>query len=266
MILDSERFRSQPLPHIFGVVNLSPDSPNQDSIAADVSGALRRAHLLRRQGAAFIDIGAQSSYFDAKLLSPAEETAGLIPVLQALKREGFAVSVDTFRAEVAQAAIAAGADVINDSDGFQDPVMIRVLSEWGGPVILPFISGRTPHDPVPFDFEDPMADILPFLSSAAARAGAMGLRDLLIDPGTGYRYPGISAADKERYQMKVYASLPRLRALGYPLLVALPRKDDPARTIALVRLIAEHAEFVRAHDPTILAEATGREIAPGGKE
>src|SRR5581483_6962622 len=101
-------------------------------------------------------------------------------------------------------------------------------------------------------------DILPFLKSAIQRAHDAGLTRILLDPGTGYRLPGVSPSEKERYQVKVYQALPSLRALGYPLLVALPRKDDRARTIELVRVIARHADFVRAHDPTILHEALAR--------
>jgi dihydropteroate synthase len=265
MIIHGRRYRTEDGPHVFGVVNLSPDSPNQDSIALDAHAAVDRARLLVRDGASIIDVGAQSSYFDAQLLSADEEAAKLLPALRALKHEGFTVSVDTFRAEVAEAAIAAGADVLNDSEGFQDAAMADTLSKWGGPVILPFISGPNPHRPVPFNFIDPMSDILPFLTKAAARAAAAGLRDVLIDPGTGYRYRGVGAAEKERYQLKVYAALPQLRQLGHPLLVALPRKEDPARTLELVRLITRHADFVRAHDPKILAEAAGRATVPGGE-
>jgi len=242
-------------PHVIGVVNLSPESPNQDSIAADATAAIERARRLAELGAEIIDVGAQSSYFGAPLLAAGEETARLLPAIRALKNAGFLVSVDTFRAEVAGAAIAAGVDLINDSEGFQDPAMIELLGRWGGPVVLPFISGATPHDPSPFNFEDPLADILPFLRAAVERAIAAGLRQLLLDPGTGYRYPGVTPAEKERYQRKVYDALPQLRDLGHPLLVALPRKDDEARTIELVRLIARHTEFVRTHDPSVLNAA-----------
>jgi dihydropteroate synthase len=248
-------FETAARPHIIGVVNLSPESPNQDSIAADAKAAVARARHLAGLGAEIIDVGAQSSYFAAPLLPIDEEVARLLPAIRALKTAGFIVSADTFRADVASSAIEAGADLINDSDGFQDPAMVDVLSCWRGPVILPFISGHNPHEPEPFNFGDPMADILPFLRSAVEHAHAAGLHDILLDPGTGYRYRDVSPADKERYQVKVYDALPQLKGLGHPLLVALPRKDDEARTIELVRRIARHAEFVRAHDPAILAAA-----------
>ncbi len=82
--------------------------------------------------------------------------------------------------------------------------------------MIPFISGASPHDPDPFDLENPMSDVLPFLRDALGRAAEAGVGEVLLDPGTGYRYPGVSAADKERYQLKVYARLPELAALGHP--------------------------------------------------
>jgi dihydropteroate synthase len=254
VIIGGRRFDHGRGPHVVGVVNLSPESPNQDSVAVDAEAALARAEQLAAAGATLIDLGAQSSYFDAPLLPVDEEIARLLPALRRLKAAGFLISVDTWRAEVAEAALEAGADLLNDSDGFQDPEMIAVAAAWGGPMILPFVSGPNPHDPLPFDGTDPLAAILPFFERAVERACAASVHDLILDPGTGYRYPGVSVAEKERYQVKVYEALPHLGArFGYPLLVALPRKENRDRTRELARLILAGADFVRAHDPSILA-------------
>ena len=254
MIIGGRRFDAGRGPHIVGVVNLSPESPNQDSVARDAQAAVARAERLAAAGATLIDLGAQSSFYDALLLPVDEEVARLLPAVQRLKAAGFQVSVDTWRAEAAQAALEAGADLINDSDGFQDPAMVGVLASWGGPLILPFISGPNPHDSVAFNFEDPLADIAPFFERAIERACAVSLHDLILDPGTGYRYRGVSPEEKERYQVKVYAALPQLRArFGFPLLVALPRKESLERTVELARMILLGADFVRVHDPAVLA-------------
>lgn len=242
-------------PHILGVVNVSPESPNQDSVVTGAEAAVERALSLTAAGAAIIDIGAQSSSYTAPLLPEAEETRRLLPALRALKDAGLLVSVDTWRAGVAQAAIEAGADLINDSDGFQDPAMIELLACWGGPVIVPAISGANPHDPLPLDRRQPVAAILRFFEAALARASRAGVHSLILDPGTGYRRPGVSAADKERYQVEVYHALPRLRGLGHPLLVAVPRKEDRRRTLALTRMILAEADFVRAHEPSLVCDA-----------
>ncbi len=246
-------------PHIVGVVNLSPESPNKDSVAADPDAAVARARRLLAEGAAIIDIGAQSSHFAAPLLPEEEEIARLVPAVEALKAAGMLVSVDTWRAPAARAALSAGADLVNDSDGFQDPAMIEALGEARRPIILPFVSGASPHDPAPFTFDDPLAAMQPFFERALARATAAGLREIILDPGTGYVYPQVTAEEKVIYQRQVYRQLQRLRALGYPVLVALPRKQDPALTRELVQMIVENgADFVRAHEPALAVEARRR--------
>lgn len=236
---------------MLGVVNLSPESPNRDSIVADATGAITRARRLVAEGAAVIDIGAQSSHYAAPLLTVEDEIARLLPALRALKAAGLLVSVDTWRAPVAAAALAAGADLINDSDGFQDPAIIETLAAARVPVIIPFLNGRSPHDLRPFDFADPLGAMLSFFERALARAEAAGLRDVILDPGTGYVYPGVSAEAKLAYQRIVYRDLGRIKALGRPVLVALPRKPDAALTAELVQSIIEGgAEWVRAHEPS----------------
>ncbi len=132
MNIGGRQFNASDKPNVVGVVNLSPESPNQDSIAAGAQAALRRAEWLASTGAGIIDVGAQSSYFAAPVLPEDEETARLVPVIRALKSAGFIVSADTFRASVASGRDAAGADLINDSDGFQQPEMIETLARWGG--------------------------------------------------------------------------------------------------------------------------------------
>jgi dihydropteroate synthase len=250
-------------PHIVGVVNLSPESPNRDSVAESVDGAVARARRLTAEGAAIIDVGAQSSHHGAPLLPEATEIARLTPAIAALKSGGFVVSVDTWRAPVARAALAAGADLVNDSDGFQDPAMVETLAAAQAPIILPFISGASPHDPESFTFDDPLGAMLPFFERALARAARAGLRDIILDPGTGYVYPQVTPEEKVVYQRAVYGQLHRFRALGHPVLVALPRKQDPALTHELVQMIVDNgADFVRAHEPGLAVAARARRASP----
>jgi dihydropteroate synthase len=254
MRIGTRTFGRQGTPHILGVVNLSPESPNQDSVARDVDEVVARARLLTTQGAAMIDLGAQSSNFTAPVLP--EKAAGML------------VSVDTWRPAVARAAVAAGADVINDSDGFQDPALIEVLAAARLPIILPFIAGTSPHDPGVFDFDDPLRSMLPFFEAALARAAAAGLTEIILDPGTGYATPHLSTAAKEAMQRRVYPRLWRFREFGYPLLVALPRKADPTVTRELAQMIVDNGvDWVRAHDVALAAAArAARRLAPAVAE
>lgn len=263
--IGGRRFDEAGAPHILGVVNLSPESPNQDSVARDLDTAVTRALRLTAEGAALIDVGAQSSHFSAPLLPEETEIARLLPGIRALKERGLLVSVDTWRPAVARAALEAGADAINDSDGFQDPAMIEILAGAGGPVILPFISGRSPHDPEPFSFDDPLGAMLPFFEAALERATAAGIEQIVLDPGTGYVYPQVTPEEKVAYQRTVYANLHRFRALGRPVLVALPRKQDPALTRELIQMIVDNgADWLRAHEPRLAVEAAARRLKATG--
>jgi dihydropteroate synthase len=264
--IGGRQFTEAGAPHIVGVVNLSPESPNQDSVVADIDAAVARARRLLAEGAALIDLGAQSSHFSAPLLPEEAEIARLTPGIAALKAARVLLSVDTWRASVARAAIAAGADLINDSDGFQDPAMVELLAAARLPIILPFISGASPHDPAPFTFADPLASMLPFFERALRRATAAGLTEIILDPGTGYVYPHVTADEKLAYQRVVYANLRRVHEFGFPVLVALPRKQDPALTRELAQMIADNgADFVRAHQPALaVAARAAKAAAPAG--
>jgi dihydropteroate synthase len=261
--LGGREFTEAGAPHILGVVNLSPESPNQDSVAHDVVAALVRAQHLVVEGAAIIDVGAQSSHFAAPLLPEDIEIARLLPAIAALKSAGILVSVDTWRVSVARAALDAGVDLINDSDGFQDAAMIELLAAARTPIILPFISGASPHDPQPFGFDDPLQSMLPFFEQALDRAASAGVTQIILDPGTGYVYPQVTACEKAVYQRTVYQNLHRFHEFGHPVLVALPRKEDPAITRELVQMIVDNgADFVRAHQPSLAVVAAAANKRP----
>jgi dihydropteroate synthase len=259
--IGGREFRLGERPHIVGVVNLSPESPNQDAVVVGGEGAVERARRLAVEGASIMDIGGQSSNFAAPMVSVEEETSRLLPAIRDLKAAGFLVSVDSWDAGVLRAAAEAGADVINDSDGFQDPAVIDAIAESGLPVIIPFLNGPNPREVQPFDYERPMEVMLPWFEAALRRADAAGVRDIIVDPGTGYAQRHLSTEAKEAYQRRVYPNLQRIRELGHPLFVALPRKADPEVTFELACTLAEVADFLRAHDAALATRA----IAAAGR-
>ncbi len=258
MQFGSRRLPSGRRPAIVGVVNLSPESPNQDAVVDGAAAAVARASALAAAGADLIDIGGRSSHFAALDVPAAEEWARLQPALSGLLATGFLVSVDTWDAGVAALAVAAGAQMINDSDGFQGAAMIEVLAGCRVPVVVPYLNGPTPRDLGPIDDADPVSAMLRFFERALSRAERAGVavERLILDPGTGYAQPHLSPVEKEVWQRRVYPDLPRLRALGRPLFVALPRKAQRSTTVELARMIIDAGvEFVRAHDPSVVAEA-----------
>ena len=256
MRIGNEVFPAGRGPYIVGVVNLSPESPNRDALAQDSARAVARARLLAEQGARIIDVGAQSSHFAAPLVSAEEERGRLLPAIRALKEAGFLVSVDTWEPGVIRAAARAGADLINDADGFQDAEVIAAVAESGLPVVIPFICGPTPREMRPFDVEQPVEVMLAWFEAALDRAWRAGVTRVILDPGTGFAQPHLSAEEKESFQRRVYPQLPRLRVFGCPLLVALPRKPLRETTLELGRMIvAGGADFLRAHDPALAVEA-----------
>ncbi|MXZ63885.1 MAG: dihydropteroate synthase, partial [Chloroflexi bacterium] len=113
---------------IMAILNLSPDSPVADSVV-DPSKALARARDLMAEGAAIIDVGAHSTSSRAAPISPQEEIERVCPVIEALSAEGIPVTVDSWAAEVARAAAAAGVDGLNDVTGFVDEEMVAVAAE-----------------------------------------------------------------------------------------------------------------------------------------
>jgi dihydropteroate synthase len=251
-------------PYIVGVVNLSPESPNRDAIVEGSEGAVARARRLAAAGAAIIDIGARSSHWAAEPVTAHTEGNRLLPALADLKSAGFTVSVDSWDPAVVRAASDAGADLINDSDGFQDADVIAAVAESGLPVVIPFLNGPNPRELRPFDARDPLSVMLPWFEATLERARRAGVRDVILDPGTGYAQQHLSTEEKEAFQRRVYPELHRIRALGCPLFVALPRKASRATTLELARMIVSAgADFLRAHDPALAAEAIWLERGDG---
>lgn len=246
-------------PYLVGVINLSPESPIKEAVVTDAAGAVERARAMAALGASIVDLGARSSLFSAPPVSGAEERRRLLPAVAALKQAGFVVSVDTWDAATARAAAREGADLINDSEGLQDPAMIAAVAESGLPVVVPFLNGPNPREIVPMGPGDPVPAVMAWFAAAAARARAAGITQVILDPGTGYAQPAISWEDKEIWQRRIYPHLPRLRAMGFPVFVAPPWKPPDDLLPDLARIVREtELDFLRAHNVAIAAQAVRR--------
>lgn len=249
--------------HIMGILNVTPDSFSLDGIAFGdatreqiVQTAVTKAQAMVRDGATLIDVGGESTRPSTEQLDPLPEEIErerVVPVIQALAASlpaEILLSIDTYKAGVAAAALDAGASLVNDISGFHaDPKMASLTAERDVPVILMSnLRGQPRHDPV--------SDVMRQLSRCVERALAAGVawERIILDPGFGFGLVGDE-------NLRVMARLSELRALGRPLLVGTSRKahiglilgtpvtdrvEGTAATVALC--IAAGADVVRVHD------------------
>ena len=191
---------------LFGVVNASPDSLNEESIVRTPDEAQRRADRLVAEGVWGFDLGGQGSTFAATQASLDEEWGRLAPVLPVLAGFGLPISIDTWQPEVARRALGAGATWLNAADGLQEDGMWELAAEAGCPVVLPFLSGPDPlHLSIVTD-HDPVAVIEDFFEAALRRADRYGIRrNVVLDPGTGFAPHDWPWEERFVYQKAVYS-------------------------------------------------------------
>ncbi len=218
--------------HVMAILNVATDSPVADSIV-DVGDAPRRAEALRTAGASIIDVGAQSTRTGAAEISVDEEIARVTPVVESLVSEGHLISVDTWTADVARAAVAAGAHLINDITG-ADPETVAVAVETKTPIAVMHMRGRPQrHREVEHEYDDVAAEVRVFLDRRAQEIKQAGAPDVWIDPGFQF---GRGLDDN----LRLLLDLPNLSQLGHPVLISASRKGFLAELLG-------HGEL-RSHD------------------
>ncbi|MDX2378677.1 MAG: dihydropteroate synthase [Acidimicrobiia bacterium] len=241
---------------LFGVVNASPDSLNEDSIVDGPASAARRAASLLADGADAFDLGGQGSTFKASQRSEAEEWASLSAVLPTLAATGRPVSVDTWRPSLMRRALDSGASWINAAEGLQDDEMLAVAAEFDCPVVAPFLSGPDPLNLAVVRDRDPMATVLEFFEHTIGRARRFGVeRNLVLDPGTGFAPHDWPWEERFVYQRLIYSQVDRLRIFGLPLYIALPWKETDQHAELLDIVVRRQPEYGRAHYPARIRAA-----------
>jgi dihydropteroate synthase len=208
-------------PLVMGIVNVTPDSFYARSRLRTALEAAEAALAMEAEGAALVDLGGESTRPGSEAVGEQEELERVIPAVEAIRaRSSVPISVDTRKASVAAAAIAAGADIVNDISALSyDPAMAALVARNGTAVVLMHMRGepRTmQEDP---SYADCAAEVASFLAEAAERALAAGIaRDrIVLDPGIGF---GKRLEDN----LDLLARLGLVAALGYPVLVGLSRK------------------------------------------
>jgi dihydropteroate synthase len=248
---------------LLGVLNLTPDSFSDGGKYSDPDRAFARALELEEQGADIIDIGAESTKPGSTRISAAEEMRRLIPVLKRLKGQlTVPISVDTYKAEVAERALELGAEIINDPSGLTfEPQLARVVSNYDAGLIVNHMRGRPEMwaklSPIP----DPLATIARELEAAVSRARRVGIDKarLVVDPGIGF-------GKRKEQNSLIIGSLGALAGLDAPVMVGPSRKSFLAHTnadetkfataAAVAASVLCGAHLVRVHDVREMRAAT----------
>lgn len=243
--------------YVMGVINLSPDSKNTHTVAHSTDEALLMASRYRDWGATLIDVGGQSSHYDNPTISPVDEISRVVPVIEALAAEGHLVAIDTWKPDVAKAAVDAGAVIVNDTGGLADPEMREVIASSGTATVAVHIEGENPHAVGEVEIREDKADrTASGLRSIIEDLERSGITEVIVDPGIALNYRGDYAA-YTRLQLQVIAHSEFLHALGRPVLIPIPRKRDGHRTAAYIALALEHeADMIRVHDVAMACDLT----------
>lgn len=245
--------------YLMGVLNITPDSFSDGGDYNDSEAAWNRAQALVQAGADLLDIGGQSTRPGATPISPEAELERVIPVIKTIRKSlNVPISVDTTRSMIAQQAIRAGADLVNDiSGGTFDPEMLPTVAALEVPIILMHIRGTPETMQQLTDYQDLLGEIRQVLReriTAAEQAGIARSR-LIVDPGIGF-------GKTYEQNLELLQQLHQFRSLGVPLLVGTSRKrfigqilnqDDPKQRVwgtaaTCCAAIAQGADILRVHD------------------
>lgn len=244
---------------LMGVLNITPDSFSDGGQFNSPTAALAQAQNLVSSNIDLLDVGGQSTRPQSTEISEQEELARVLPVIEVLRRTlQTTISIDTTRSRVAEAAVRAGADIVNDiSGGTYDPEMLSTVARLGVPIILMHLRGTPVTMQTLTDYEDLMGDIYQFLQARIQAAIAAGIdpSKIAIDPGIGFAKTGAQ-------NLEILRRLPVLRSLGCPILVGPSRKSfighildqpNPQKRVwgtaaTCCAAIAGGADLLRIHD------------------
>jgi dihydropteroate synthase len=208
-------------PLLMGIVNATPDSFSDAGEAPTVGARLGLARRLLREGADMLDVGGESARGDRPAVAADEEIKRVLPVVEELAGEGALVSIDTYKPRVAEAAVAAGAAVVNDASGLHDEAVAEVCASTGAALVI--VHTRVAPKGTLLDpgrYDDVVGDVVAFLEQRMAVAVALGVAEeqIVLDPGPDF-------AKTPAQTVAVLRRLDAVLALGRPVLLAVSRKD-----------------------------------------
>lgn len=242
---------------VMGILNVTPDSFSDGGLHASPGDAAEHGLRMVDDGADIIDIGGESSRPGADPISMDEEMTRILPVIERLASSDVLISVDTYKPEVASAALDAGAHIVNDITGLVDPAMVGLVAERKCPAVMMHMKGTPQTMQQEATYEDVVSEVMAYLRERIAQAAEAGIpRELLIvDPGIGF-------AKTTEHNLEIIRKLGDFKSLGLPILIGTSRKrfigealgdlppdqrlEGTAATVALC--IANGANIIRVHD------------------
>ncbi len=251
-------------PHckIMGILNVTPDSFSDGGQFESLENAVDHALAMQVEGADLIDIGGESTRPGAEPVSTATEIARVVPVIEAVRSQtDIPISIDTTKAEVAAAALAAGANWINDvSAATRDPAMPALMASAQVPVVLMHSRGTSETMQQMTDYNDLIRELSTYLLEQAHKLKQLGVKEIILDPGLGF-------AKTAKQNLYLLHHLPALQKLGYPLLIGGSRKSFIQRLLGnkpneilegslaiAAQAINTGCNYIRVHDVRATAQ------------
>ena len=255
--MSEEPQRDALVPAIMGILNVTPDSFSDGGLYLNRGIAIDAALSMERDGATIIDIGGESTRPGSDEVPVEVELARVVPVIEGIRAQSsVTISVDTRKPQVAEAALHAGADMVNDVTALRDPAMRELLARRGVPVILMHMRGEPKTMQENIQFDDVVHDVARELLAARDRAVAAGVRreNIFVDPGIGF-------GKTFEHNLAILARCDELRSIG-PVVIGASRKafvghvtgqpGGPARMAGSLGAVAAAAKggasIVRVHD------------------
>ena len=246
-------------PRLMGIVNANPDSFS-DPGARSLHELVVAARDLVRAGADIVDVGGESGVTNTPAVSAEEELSRVLPLVERLVARDVTVSVDTWKPDVAEAVLAAGASMINDVSGLRDPRVADACARHDASLVVTHTRAEPKTKAFPH-YDDVVGDVREFLSERTALAQSRGVarEKIVVDPG-----PDLTKTPAET--VEVLQSLDEVAELGYPILLALSRKDfvgaltarPPAErlggTLGAIAAVGHRASILRVHDVAAVAD------------
>ena len=242
-----------------GVLNVTPDSFSDGGRFATVDAAVAQAEAMAAAGAAMVDVGGESTRPGSLPVAPGEQIKRVVPVIQRIANLPITISIDTTRAAVAEAALDAGAAVVNDISAGRDDAdaMLPLVARRGVPVVLMHMQGTPETMQDAPSYSDVVAETIAFLRErvAAARAAGIELSRILLDPGIGF-------GKTQAHNLELLRRQREFLALGRPIVIGTSRKGfigritgepEPSRRLfgtaaSVASAVANGAAIVRVHD------------------